>query len=229
MSRFIVCEHEQGTEGWFADRMGRVTGSKADCVFAEGKGNQEAFTRADYRMALVLENITRKPMEPDFKQTREMAWGNEQEPTARMRFEMEKGIDVGQSGFVYLKRTRAGCSVDGWLKDSGRQGILEIKCPKSKTHYAWLLDGRAPLEYMPQIIHNLWVTGAEFCDFMSFDPRMPRELQEFYVRVERDQKAIDKHEAGVLQFLAEVDRDEKRMRQLIEERKKPVIEEDVFV
>lgn len=212
MSRFITCSHEQGTEGWHQDRLGKVTGSNVSAVFAAIKSG-EAATRANYRMDLVLERITDKPAEPDFIKTKDMEWGNQQEPHARMACEMNRDIVIGESGFVYLPNIAAGSSVDGWI-DGGR-GIAEIKCPKSKNHYAWLVAGVVPAEHLPQITHNLWVTGAEYCLFMSFDPRMPDGLQEFYVTVPRDEVAIKKHEAGVLQFLAEVDRDEKQMRALV--------------
>ena len=90
MSRYIICEHEQGTEGWHLDRLGKVTGSNVENVFAKLKTG-EAAGRANYRMDLVLERITGKPAEPDFKKTRDMLWGNEQEPFARMAAEISSG------------------------------------------------------------------------------------------------------------------------------------------
>ena len=215
MSRFITCDHAQGTEGWHLDRLGKVTGSAVEAVFAAVKSG-EAATRANYRMNLVLERITGKPAEPDFVKTKDMERGNQLEPHARMACEMSRDIVIGESGFVYLPNVAAGSSVDGWI-DNGR-GIVEIKCPKPKNHYAYMMANAAPSEYMAQITHNLWVTGAEYCLFMSFCPDMPVGLQEFYFTVHRDEIAIKKHEAGVLQFLAEVDRDEKQMRALIAQR-----------
>jgi hypothetical protein len=190
-----------------------VTGSACSAVFAKLKSG-EAATRANLRMDLVLETVTGNPPEEGYKSP-EMIWGTEQEPFARMAYEMAKGFDVTESGFVYLADgTKAGCSVDGFVVDGGRKGFTEYKCPKSKTHWGYILGGVAPSEYMNQITHNFWITGAAFCDFMSFDPRMPEKLREFHVRIERDEAAVQAHAAGVIQFLMEVDADVKKMRQL---------------
>lgn len=216
--RYITCQHAQGSEGWFQDRIGKVTGSRAMAVFAQGSKGTEALTRIDLRMNLVLERVLQKPTAPSFKETESIAWGREQEPHARMAYEMATGRDVEEAGFLYLPRIAAGCSLDGKVVDAGMKGILEIKCPKSKNHYAYILAGVAPTEYVPQMVHNMWITGADFCDFMSFDPRMPKELQEFHIRLMRDEAAIKRHEAGVYQFLMEVDAEEHRMRSLIASR-----------
>lgn len=214
---YVVCEHAQGSPGWFQDRIGKVTGSNVSAVFAKVKVG-EAATRADYRMDLVLERITGKPAEPDFVKTKDMERGNEMEPHSRMAFEMATGLDVDESGFVYLPDLAVGCSVDGWITENGKRGIFESKSPKSKTHYGYLLAGTAPSQYMPQITHNMWVTGAEFCYFTSYDDRMPDGLKQFIIKVDRNEAAIREHEAGVLQFLREVDADEAKMRKLIAER-----------
>lgn len=103
---------------------------------------------------------------------------------------------------------------------AGALGIWESKSPKTQTHYAYILGGVLPSEYRPQVIHNMWVTGAQFAIFNSFDPRMPGNLKLFLVRVERNQAEIDAHERAVLQFLAEVDQEEKQMRLMVDE---PVI------
>jgi hypothetical protein len=218
MSRYITCLHPQGTPEWHQDRLGKVTGSGCAAVFAKLKTG-EAATRANLRMDKVLERILQRPTAPGFAETEAIAWGKENEQYARMAYEVAREVDVSESGFIYLPGINAGCSVDGFMQVGARKGISEIKCPKSKNHYAYLLAGVAPSEYLPQITHNLWITGADFCDFMSFDPRMPLELQQFYIRIERDPVAIQAHEAGVLQFLLEVDADERKMRALIESRR----------
>lgn len=212
MSRYLTSPHAQGTPEWHADRLGMVTGSAVKAVFATIKTG-EAAARADLRMDLCLERITKTVPDVGYKSP-EMIWGTEQEPHARMAYEMTTGRDVDESGFVYLADgTKAGCSVDGFVVDDGRKGLAEFKCPKSKTHWGYILAGKAPADYMPQMVHNMWITGAQFCDFMSFDPRMPEKLREFHFRVERDESAIRDHEAGVLKFLAEIDAEEKKMRE----------------
>lgn len=207
MSRFIISPHAQRTPGWRQDRLGKLTGSTVAAIFAGGEGK----TRAALRAALVLERITGESQTLDFE-TEDMAWGNEQEPFSRMATEAATGLDIAQCGFIYLPRIKAGCSVDGLIEDDGKLGIWESKSPKTKTHYAYLLAGIIPPIYRPQVIHNMWVTGAQFALFTSYDPRLPGSLSTLIVRIERNPAEIDAHERAVLQFLAEVDSEEKLMR-----------------
>ena len=215
MSRFIVSPHAQGTDEWRQDRLGRVTGSSCAAVFATVKSG-EAATRANLRMDLVLERITGTPTPQSFKETEDIAWGKEQEPHSRMAYELARDLVIEEQGFAYLPEIMAGCSVDGVIKDGGRTGFWESKSPKSKNHYGYLRAAAVPSEYMPQVIHSFWVTGFDFCDFQSFDPRMPPKLRTFITRIERCDvlDRIEAHERGVLQFLMEVDAEEKQMRLL---------------
>ncbi|RYF31386.1 MAG: exonuclease [Comamonadaceae bacterium] len=214
----MVCDAPQKSPQWYIDRLGRVTGSKASCVTAKNRaGTAEGFTRADYRMDLVLERITGTPAEPSFAETKEIAWGNEQEPMSRMAYDIRTGLDLTTSGFVYWPDLMVGTSVDAFVVDeNGRRGFWESKSPKSRTHLAYLLANALPAEYTPQVIHSFWVTDCEFCDFQSFDPRMPENLRVFIKRIERAEvlDQIKTHEAAVLQFLMEVDAAEKQMRLL---------------
>lgn len=207
--------HAQGTDGWRMDRLGKVTGSPVAAVFATVKSG-EAATRANYRMSLVLERITQLPTPPSFNETADIAWGKEQEPFSRMAYEMERDLVIEELGFAYLPGVTTGCSVDGMIRDGGRLGFWESKSPKSKNHYEYLRAKAVPTEYMPQVLHNFWITGADFCDFQSYDPRMPEKLRTFIKRVERAEVAdrIEAHERGVLQFLMEVEAEEQQMRLL---------------
>jgi len=209
MSRFLISEHEQGTDGWRQDRAGRATASKADCIDAKGRdGKSEGTTRRDYRVQLVTERLTGVPAENDYV-SKEMAWGTEQEPYARMAYEAATGEDVRQVGFLYLPDLQAGGSPDSLIGD---EGLLEIKCPKSSTHITYMQENRLPPAYVAQVTHSLWITGYRFVDFVSFDPRMPEYLQLFKVRVFRDEVDVNGHEAAVLRFLSEVDALEKQLR-----------------
>lgn len=215
MSRYIVSPHAQGTDEWRMDRLGKVTGSVVRAVFATVKSG-EAATRANLRIALVLERITQAPTPPTFNETADIAWGKEQEPFSRMAYELERDLTIEEMGFAYLPDIPAGCSVDGLIRDGGRLGFWESKSPKSKNHYEYLRGGVLPAEHRAQVLHNFWILGADFCDFQSFDPRMPEKLRSFIVRIERADVAplIEAHERGVLQFLMEVDAEEKQMRLL---------------
>jgi len=206
---FVVSEHPQQTPEWLADRAGRATGSRAAAVTAKVKSG-EAATRADYRVQLALERLLCKPCADDFSSD-DTDRGNEREPFARMRYEIQTGITVQESPFVYREDIMAGCSVDGFLDDDGRFGIWEAKCPKSKTHFKYLVENRIPPTYVNQVLHNTLVTGAEFVDFVSFDPDMPEKLQLFVFRWERDEALIREYEIELLQFLAEVDATHKQI------------------
>lgn len=170
MSRYLLSEHPQGTPEWREARAGKATGSMADCIVAKIKTG-EAAARRDYRVQVVTERLTCAPAEDGFV-SKDMLWGTEHEPYARMAFEAETGELVQEAGFAYLPDVAAGCSVDGFVGD----GIFEAKCPKSATHIKYLMADKLPAEYVPQVTHNLWVTGAAFADFVSFDPRMPEDL-----------------------------------------------------
>jgi hypothetical protein len=202
--RYIISEHAQGTPEWLQDRAGKATGSRAAAIRSFLKGGGESAARRDYRIELALERLTGQAAEQDYI-TKEMQRGTEQEPYARMAFEASTGLFVSESGFVFLPDVMAGCSVDGFIKDGGRIGIWESKSPKSFTHINYIKAGVLPDDYRPQVIHNMWVTGAEFADFFSYDSRMPEALQCFHVRIERNQAEIDAHEKAVLEFLDEVD------------------------
>lgn len=204
--RFQTCQHAQGTPEWLQDRAGKATGSRAAAITSFLKDGKESAARRDYRIELALERLTGQATEHDFV-TKDMQRGIEQEPYARMAFENMTGLFVSESGFVFLEDIMAGCSVDGFIRDRKRFGIWESKSPKSFTHINYIKAGVLPSEYRAQVIHNMWITGAEFCDFFSYDSRMPEPLQCFHVRIERDQKEIDQHEKSVVTFLEEVEKE----------------------
>lgn len=212
MSRFITSTNPQGTPGWLQDRAGKATGSRAADILATIKSG-EAAARRNYRMDLVIERLTGNATPSGFVSA-DMQWGLDQEPFSRMAYEEKTGRVVSESGFVYLPDVMAGCSVDGFIEDDGRMGIWEAKCPKSATHIAYRLDGKVPSDYMPQILHNMWVTGAEFADFVSFDPRFPEPLQLFIVRYERNEAEMKDYESKLFQFLREVDQQTQQLMEM---------------
>jgi predicted phage-related endonuclease len=199
----IFSEHAQGTPEWKVDRAGRATGSRAKDILAKIKSG-EAAARRNYRTQLVIERLTGEPVESGFV-SKEMQWGTDQEPFARMAFEAATGLLVEQVGFIYPPDRMIGCSLDGLIRDRKQIGIWEAKCPTSATHIEYLTEKRIPPEYKPQILHNVLVTGADFADFTSFDPRMPKKLQLFTVRWQRNEDEIKAYEAELMAFLKEVD------------------------
>lgn len=197
----IVLDFEQGTAEWLNARAGKVTASKIGDVMAKIKTGESA-ARKDYRAQIVAEILTGKPQGSTFT-NEEMRWGTEQEPLARAAYETAKGVMVDQVGFVvHPTIDRAGCSPDGLVDEIG---LLEVKCPKTTTHLTYLLDGRVPSQYQPQMLWQMACTETEWCDFVSFDPRLPDDLQLFVVRFKRDQERIDAMVDEVKTFLREVD------------------------
>lgn len=199
----IISSHEQGTPEWFADRLGKATGSNASAITAKGKTKgTEATTRRNYRFQLALERITGKPTEPMYKNAH-MERGNELEKFARMAHEIETGEMVEEAGFCYQNGTMFGCSVDGFLQN--REGIGEYKCPLPAIHYGYIQENKVPNEYKGQVIHNLLTTGAKFCDFGSYCETMPEKLKFFLVRYEPTQAELDEYQDELNQFLVDVD------------------------
>jgi len=200
MKPFMICTAEQRSPAWFAARLGRLTGSRASDVLATIKSG-EAAARRDYRTQLVCERLTGQLQEDGFVNAA-MQRGVDCEPLAFAAYESLTGEMAQRTGFLAHTDLMAGCSLDGHIGDF--EGILEVKCPKSATHLRYLRGGVVPADYMPQILHNLWITGAQWCDFLSFDDRFPPALQTFLVRVPREPIALLAYEKQALRFLAEV-------------------------
>lgn len=190
----------QGSPEWFLQRLGKVTASRLADVVAKTKTGESA-SRANYRAELVAERLTGKQAE-GFSNAA-MKWGTDCEPLARAAYESESGVFVVETGMIHHPRiAMSGASPDGLVLVDG---LLEIKCPDTKTHIDTVLSGKAPTKYIPQIQWQIACTERAWCDFVSFDPRMPAEMQIFVKRVERDDALIAEYEAEVVRFLAEVD------------------------
>ena len=189
---------EQRTEEWFSARLGKVTASRVADVLAKIKSGESA-SRKNYKMELVVQRLTNKVGESFTNAA--MEWGTEQEPFARMAYEAHTGTFVKEEGFVDHPTIEGfGCSPDGIVGE----GLIEIKAPNTANHIETVLENKVPSKYIPQMQCQMAVTGAKWCDFVSFDPRVPEDLQLFVVRVERDQEYIDSMEVEVKQFLSEV-------------------------
>jgi hypothetical protein len=159
--KFHIIEHEQRSPEWFLARAGRLTGSRASDVLAKIKTG-EAAARRDYRLQLAAERLTGLPQESDFVNAA-MQRGIDCEPIAFAAYEAATGEMVRRTGFICASEQMIGCSLDGDVSDFA--GIIELKCPKTATHISYLKAGCMPPAHIPQLTHNLWVTGAEWCDF----------------------------------------------------------------
>lgn len=198
----ILCADQRVPE-WYQARVGKMTGSCAADMLARIKSG-EAAARRDLRMRLVCERLTGQSQE-DVYVSAAMQWGIDREADAFAAYEALTGHLASRVGFVAHDELEAGCSPDGEI--GHYTGILELKCPKSSTHLRYLRAGVVPTDYLPQITHNLWITGAEWCDFVSFDDRFPAHLHVFQVRVQRSDVDLAAYELAVRLFLSEVERE----------------------
>jgi putative phage-type endonuclease len=190
---------EQRTEEWFAQRLGKVTASRVADVIAKTKTGPSA-SRENYATQLVLERLTNKQAE--FYSNAAMQWGTDTEPMARQAYEVKRGVFVDETGFIdHPTIEMSGASPDGLV---GKNGLVEIKCPESKTHMEYLLSGKAPAKYIPQMMWQMACTGREWCDFVSFDPRFPENLQILVVKVEYDPTYVKMLELEITEFLDDV-------------------------
>jgi putative phage-type endonuclease len=190
----------QGTAEWLEARMGKVTASRIADLMAKTKTGYGA-SRTNYATELALEIITGKRQESFTNAA--MQWGTETEPLARAAYEAQTGEIVEETGLVIHPRIdRAGASPDGLINGDG---LLEIKCPQSATHLQNMIAGKPEGKYILQMQWQMACLERAWCDFASFDPRFPSDLQLFTVRVPRDDALISQIETEVLAFIAEVD------------------------
>jgi putative phage-type endonuclease len=189
----------QGTEEWKAARLGKLTASRISKALARTKTGWGA-SRANLRAELVCERLTGQ--QQDTYCNAAMQWGTDQEPAARAAYEFYRDVDVVTVGFLEHPRIAlSGASPDGLVGDDG---LVEFKCPNTATHIETLLDGSVADEYRKQVLWQMAVTGRKWADLVSFDPRLPAEMQIHVARIERDDAAIRDLETEAEKFLAEV-------------------------
>lgn len=190
----------QQTEQWLHDRRGNVGASRIADIMAKTKSGYSA-SRANYMAALIVERVTGTSQETYTNAA--MQWGTEQEPKARDMYQFLTDNAVELTGFVPHPRIKgAGASPDGLVNDDG---LVEIKAPNTATHLETLLGASIDTKYVYQMQFQMACTGRKWCDFVSFDPRLPVELQIKIQRVERDDELIATIEGEVEKFLAEME------------------------
>ncbi|MCW0014865.1 lambda exonuclease family protein [Rhizobium sp. BT-226] len=189
----------QGTPEWHQIRVGKVTASKVADIIAKTKTGYSA-SRANYAAQLITERLTGLPTEGFTNAA--MQWGTENEPEARAAYEFNCVASVVEVGFVpHPTIGETGASPDGLVGDDG---LVEIKCPNTATHIKTLRGGSVPGDYVTQMQWQMACTGRKWCDFVSYDPRMPESMRFFCQRVDRDDAMIADLEREVVAFLNEV-------------------------
>ena len=197
---------EQGTPEWHELRRGKVTASRVADILAKTKTGPSA-SRQNYLIELALQRTT-KTIEPSYTNAA-MEWGTQTEPQARVAYEVNTHNFVDQVPFIDHPTIKGfGCSPDGLV---GADGLLEIKCPNSATHWEYFKTKEPPKKYFIQMQAQMAVTGSKWCDFVSFDPRMPERSQLLIVNIPRDSEFILYMEAEIKQFLSEVEAEVKLM------------------
>ena len=190
----------QGTQEWMQARCGKVTGSRIADVIAKTKSGYSA-SRDNYMAQLVCERLTGQVAEGFTNAA--MTWGTEQESFARAAYEAKTNELVEQVGFIeHPLIHNTGASPDGLV---GLFGLVEIKSPQTNTHLETLLSAKVPTKYIPQMQWQMRVCDRQWCDFVSFDPRLPDKLQLFIQRVDFDAEYVAMLEKEVTQFLIELD------------------------
>jgi putative phage-type endonuclease len=196
-----VVDCEQNSAKWIWARTGRITASRICDLMATLKRGGEAASRRDYRSELIAERLTGKA--ENHHVSKEMRHGSEQEPFARTAYEIRTENIVDQVGFVFHPRLDlSGASPDGLIREDGG---LELKCPKTTTHLAYMAAGTVPKEYEDQMLWNMACTEREWWDFVSFDPRLPEKLRLFIVRMPRDEARMGEIEREVIRLNHEID------------------------
>lgn len=199
----------QRSPEWFAARIGRVTASRVADIMRTTKSGPAA-SRKNYLAELVCERLTGNKAEGF--ESAAMAWGTECEPLARAEYEVRNIFTVEEVGFIqHPTITMAGASPDGLV---GHGGLIEIKCPQTATHIETLMTGKIDPDYLVQMGWQMECTGRDWCDFVSFDPRLPKALSYWEKRVYAKDLPLDAMRAAVVAFLAELDELEAKLRSL---------------
>lgn len=199
----IVHDVDQRSPEWAAIRLGKLTGSCAAEMMATIKSG-EAASRRNLRVRLVLERVTGRSQESGYVSAAMQA-GIDRELDAFATYEALTGRLLTSTGFIAHDTLMAGCSLDGHVGDF--EGIIEAKSPLPATHLDYVKSGTIPGDYYKQIIHGLWITGAQWCDWLSYNPDFPEPLRVKLVRVHRDEAQIKSYELLARIFLAEVEKE----------------------
>jgi putative phage-type endonuclease len=200
---------DQRTPEWFAARLGKVTASRISDIISKTQSGYSA-SRANYMAMLICERLTGAAAESYSNAA--MQHGTDTEPMALSAYEAAQGVLVQAEGFVtHPSIEQSGASPDALVGDSG---LLEIKCPNTATHLDTLLGKKMPTKHRPQVQWQMACTGRHWCDFLSYDPRLPERLQMFVVREVYDPVYVAGLETEVVKFLGEMENKIKELEKL---------------
>lgn len=191
----------QGSDGWLYDRLGHLTSSGAIDAISMLKNGNESVARKKYKVQVITERLTGIPRDSYLDRLRIIKWGREQEENARLAYEFITGNKVDEVGFIkHHSIENLGASPDGLILSDG---LVEFKCPESTTHIDYILTGKVPEEYIPQMLDQLLVTERDWCDFVSYDPRLDINNRIFIARFQPTTQEIMDFESKAKEFLNE--------------------------
>ena len=191
----------QEAKGWVPARVGLLTGSVMGKAISKTKDGKWAASRKDLLFEKLAERLT--GVAADHFVSPAMQWGLDNEAGAKALLEASQGIFVERAGFaLHPKIEYFGATPDGLID---HDGVLEIKCPTTKTHLTYLTNRKVPSEYIPQMLCEIACSQRKWALFASYDPRMPPKQQLFITRFEPTAEAIAECEAQAIEFLAELE------------------------
>ncbi|WP_241597745.1 lambda exonuclease family protein [Rosenbergiella epipactidis] len=194
---------EQRTDDWFAARCGRITASRLADVMAKTKSGYSA-SRKNYMMELICQRLTGK-VEQGFTSV-PMIRGTELEPVAREMYVLNQfDAEVKEVGFILHPVIDGfGASPDGLVNDDG---LIEIKCPNTATHLETMRTGKPKREYLLQMHAQMMCTGRKWCDFVSYDDRLPQDLAYFETRIHQNDELVKEIEVEIASFLSDMEQE----------------------
>lgn len=192
-----IIDCEQGGAEWWQARLGLPTASEFSSVMAKGQGK----TRRAYMLRLIGERICGEPA--DTYTNAHMERGKIMEEEARNAYAFMHDVDPVRIGFI--RNGGVGCSPDSLIGDSG---LVEIKTKLPHLQIETLLADRLPPDHSAQVYGQLWVAEREWCDFVSYWPKLPL----FVKRVYRDEKIIADIKREVEEFSVEMQKLEDQIR-----------------
>lgn len=196
---------EQGSPEWHEFRLGVVSASRFSDIQTEPRTKKDkdagklSMTSLAYMNELIAEIITRQYEELSAKP---LDWGKTYEPEALEAYSFIKNIQVGSTGIILNDEGTIGGSPDGLVSGLADNGMIEVKCPfNPKNHIKTVIYGM-PKEHMPQVQGNMMINGADYCDFISFDPRIKSKHRLYIQRIERDEAYIKSLKEKLTPFLS---------------------------
>lgn len=190
-------------EAWIQARLGKVTASRLHDALAATR-NGWSTSRRKYMVEIIAERLTGMSAERYWSES--MQWGLETEHTARKAYENQLELEISGVGLFIEHQTipGAGCSPDGLVS---YDGLVEFKCPNSSTHISTMLDGKVDEKYLYQMMWQLAChPERKWCDYASFDPRLPPKMALHVQRFYRDEALIGKLEKQTVEFIQELER-----------------------